>query len=330
MRRAPAHAGSLRGSERLAFMLALAVMAAFVVGLAVTASRHGVGGIGTPTTAAGSRAVPAGSTGSVAARRSGKPARGHAGQPDGSGSAGTFSVSAALSGLLATALQPVARTDKSEISVGVVNESTGAEAVYHPGRLYHSASIVKADILAALLYQHQVARTAISPADDGLATTMIENSNDSAATRLWRAIGRGSGLATANKALLLKHTVPGSAGDWELTRTTVGDQLQLLADLTTEASPLATASREYELRLMANVEPAQRWGVAAAATPGTGEAVKNGWLPDPKLWAINSMGVVQRRGQELLIVVLSKGNPTEAAGIAVARAAALAAAAVMT
>ena len=330
MRRAPAHAGSLRGSERLAFMLALALMAAFVVGLTVTASRHGVGGIGTPTTAAGSRAVPAGSGESASARKSGTSAGGHAGQPDGSASAGTFSVSAALSSLLATALQPVARTDGGEISVGVVNESTGTEALYHADRLYHSASIVKADILAALLYQHQVARTAISPADRALATTMIENSNDSAATRLWRAIGRGSGLAAANKALLLRHTVPGSADDWGLTRTTVGDQLQLLADLTSEASPLAPASRDYELGLMANVAPAQRWGVAAAATPGTGEAVKNGWLPDPKLWAINSMGVIQRRGEELLIVVLSKDNPTEAAGIAVARAAALAAAAVMT
>jgi hypothetical protein len=79
---------------------------------------------------------------------------------------------------------------------------------------------------------------------------------------------------------------------------------------------------------MEDVTQDQAWGVSAAATPGTSFAVKNGWLPDPELWVINSIGVVDHAGQQLLIAVLSDDQPSEEAGIAqvdaVARAAAVA------
>ncbi len=108
------------------------------------------------------------------------------------------------------------------------------------------------------------------------------------------------------------------------------DQLQLLTDLSAGSSPLDAASREFELGLMANVQASQRWGVPAAASPGTGYAVKDGLLPDPRLWVVNSIGIVQRDGQELLIAVLSDGNPDAAAGIERAQLAAVTAARVIT
>ena len=77
---------------------------------------------------------------------------------------------------------------------------------------------------------------------------------------------------------------------------------------------------------MKHVEPDQSWGVTAAATPGTSSAVKNGWLPDPQLWVINSIGVVHYEGQVLLVAVLSDDQPTEAGGIAQVEAAASSAA----
>jgi hypothetical protein len=77
---------------------------------------------------------------------------------------------------------------------------------------------------------------------------------------------------------------------------------------------------------MCHVEPDQAWGVTAAATPRTLAAVKNGWLPDPQLWVVNSIGVIRHDGQVLLVAVLSDDQPTEAGGIAQAKAAAVAAA----
>ena len=80
---------------------------------------------------------------------------------------------------------------------------------------------------------------------------------------------------------------------------------------------------------MEHVEPTQAWGVSAAAQTGT-VAIKNGWLPDPDLWVANSIGVIHRAGQELLVAVLSDDQPSEAAGIRQDEEAAVAAAVAIT
>jgi Beta-lactamase enzyme family len=315
VRRSPAHAGRLRGSERSVFALIFALMVAFVVVITMSAGgSHG----GRPgrMAAASSRTIGV-QGGSVIP----------AGQGGGSDVASSTRQSAALDAQLAAAVQRATRGDSGQIAVGVADVSTGAIAEYRPARHFHTASIVKADILAALLLQHQRSRAQLSNAEASLATAMIEDSDDAAANQLWTAIGGAAGLRAADAALKLVHTVPDPL--WGLTSTTVGDQLQLLRDLTS-ASALDSAGRDYVLGLMANVESGQQWGVPVAATPGTSFAVKDGWLPDPQLWVINSIGVISDHGQELLIVVLSKDNPTESGGIAMAEAAAVAAAGVVT
>lgn len=326
MRRAPAHAGRLRRPERFAFALVLVLMAAFVVGLAVAASGSGGRSIA-GLAAAGSRTVTAGATGAPTAQPAGR--AGAQGAPDGTGSAAT-APSAALDARLAEALRLVTAGARGHVSVGIIDQSTGAEAVYHAGTRYHGAGIVTADILAALLYQQQAARTAMTAQDADLATRMIENGDNAAAAALWTAIGGGSGLAAANRALLLAHTGTGRAGSWAATRTTVSDQLQLLGDLTSGRSPLAAAARDYELGLLSAAPAGQRWGVPAAAVSRSGFAVSDGVLSDHRLWGVNSVGVIQRNGQDLLIAVLSGGSPTKAAGMSLVRAAALAAAQVIT
>ena len=81
---------------------------------------------------------------------------------------------------------------------------------------------------------------------------------------------------------------------------------------------------------MEDVTPDQAWRGSAAATPGSSFAVKNGWLPDPELWVINSIGVIQHAGQQLLVAVLSDDQPSEEVGIAQVDALARAAAEAVT
>jgi hypothetical protein len=90
-------------------------------------------------------------------------------------------------------------------------------------------------------------------------------------------------------------------------------------------SPLTAASRSFELGLMRQVRAGQAWGVPVAATAGTSPAVKNGSRPDPRRWVVNSIGVIRRAGQELLVAVLCDGQPSQAAGIALDQAAVMAA-----
>ena len=234
---------------------------------------------------------------------------------------------------LTAALAPVLRSQTGSLAVGVTDLSTGVTASYHPHELFHTASIVKADILATLQLQLQRQHAGLSLAEQQLATAMIEESDNGAASALWDTIGAAPGLAAANRILGLLRTEPGPGGLWGLTATTVTDQLALLAALASAHSPLTAAARHYELGLMRSVEPGENWGVTAAADPGSRPAVKNGWLPDGSesgLWVINSIGVLRHAGQRLLVAVLSSGQPTEAVGISQVQAATIAAAASVT
>jgi hypothetical protein len=221
---------------------------------------------------------------------------------------------------------------RASMAIAVSYPEEGLTAAYHPHRRFDTASIVKADILGVLLIQHRQAGTPLSEGERELATQMIEDSDNDAATALWDAVGGAVGMETGNAALRLHGIVPGTGGYWGLTTTTVSSELGLLADLTSARPPLPAAARRYELNLMRHVEPAQAWGITAAATAHTRPAVKNGWLPvgPDGQWVINSIGVIRHAGQRLDIVVLSSGQPDETAGIRQAQAAARAAAAAIT
>jgi beta-lactamase class A len=323
--RGPAHAGKLQGWERVVFALVFVVMGGFVAAATIFAARSGHSAAQRPAHLEGSsaRTLSAGSAGTGALQ---PVAQG--GSADGRAQRG--SLDTILNGRLAAALRPVVTRDHGHIAVGVIDASTGAEALYDSRRSFRTASIAKTDILAALLLRAQQAGTSLTNQQAELAAPMIEESDDQAADDLWRMLGAGPELAAANTRLGLAHTVARRSRSWSLTGTTVADQLRLLSDLISAASPLNAASRDYELGLMEDVVPSQQWGVSAAASPGTVFAVKDGWLPDRDQWVINSVGVVVHDGQRLLIAILSNDQQSEAAGIAADSAAARAAARVVT
>jgi hypothetical protein len=66
---------------------------------------------------------------------------------------------------------------------------------------------------------------------------------------------------------------------------------------------------------MAHVELGQRWGVTAGAPAKVTVHVKNGWLPYPKRWNINSIGTFTGTGIGYQITMLTSGNPSMAYGI---------------
>jgi hypothetical protein len=288
MRRPPAHAGRLPPWERLAIALVLLAMAGFIIMIVIPA-----GGQHPPSPKASSRHTPAPAVAGEGATPS-----------------GLLPAPAAWENQrLAAALAPVLRGGRS-LAVGVVDGRAGG--TYGGDRVFHAASIVRADILAALLLQRQRAGTAMTGPQRDLAAKMIENGDAAAAAALWNAIGRAAGLATANRLLRLGHTTPGDT--WQLTSTTVDDQLWLLTDLTSPGSPLLPASRSYELGLLRHVEAP--WGITAAAAPGSSPAVADGSLLDGgAAWVTDSIGVIFGHGRQTLIAVLSDGQPTEDAGI---------------
>ncbi|GCD93671.1 serine hydrolase [Embleya hyalina] len=202
------------------------------------------------------------------------------------------------------------------LSVAILDPADGTIAGYREDRAYVTASIVKVDILAALLLRAGHDDRTLTAAERATAEAMIENSDNDAADTLWSAVGGAAGLRAANAVLGLTETEPAGAS-WGLTTTTAADQVRLLAAITTADSPLDADSRAYIADLMTSVEDDQTWGVSVAADPATTPALKNGWLPRDAtgLWVINSIGQITHAGRPLLIAVLSDDQPTMDEGV---------------
>jgi hypothetical protein len=231
------------------------------------------------------------------------------------------------------AVKPIAAKAAGQVSVAVADLTTGVSAGYGAaGHSFVTASIVKADILAALLLQTQQAGHHLTTQEKTWAGTMIRNSDNAAADALYNRIGQAAGLNRANRTFGLTATKGGSGGRWGLTTTNAQDQLALLRTVFGDDSVLSSASRTYLRTLMGQVEADQDWGVSAAGDPKAESMLKNGWLPRTAtgLWVINSIGMVQNDGHRMLVAVLSDGNRTQAGGISLIESVAAAAADALT
>ncbi|MFB7108327.1 serine hydrolase [Streptomyces sp. NPDC056291] len=209
------------------------------------------------------------------------------------------------------------------VTVGVAVRRLGSEAsVGYGDAVFHTASIVKVDILAALLLGAQDAGRRLTARERTYAAAMIESSDNDSASALWRDIGGADGLNAVNERFGLTRTTGGDGPRWGLTRTTAADQLVLLGQVFGARSELNEASRTYLQGLMGRIVPGQDWGVSAA--DGSGWALKNGWMPRDTtgLWVVNSIGRVTAGGDGYLVAALSSGNPTKEQGIALVEEAA--------
>ena len=200
------------------------------------------------------------------------------------------------------------------IAIRVEDARTGAECRYNEGHRSHSASVVKATTLAALLYWRQRTRTSLTSKEKHEATLMIENSDNNAATYLWNEVGH-SRLNQFIKAAAMTETELSPDGYWGLSEITARDELQLTRLLTEHNSVLTDSARGYELNLMNHVVPYQRWGVPAGAPGELTVYVKNGWLNDPVRWVINSIGAIGGHERDYKMAILTHGDPGEQYGI---------------
>ncbi|WKE67983.1 hypothetical protein [Streptomyces sp. WP-1] len=219
----------------------------------------------------------------------------------------------------APAPTPPAPVPDPHATVAVLDLDAGAATPVIQGedRTYDTASIVKVDILAALLLKAQDERRALTDEERGHAEPMIRQSDNDSADALWKEIGRDAGLTAANERLGLISTTAGTGGRWGLTRTTASDQIRLLRAVFDDGAegPLTPGSRAYVRTLMSEVLPEQSWGVSAVDAAGA--ELKNGWLQRSTtgLWDVNSIGEVTLGGHRCLVAVLSDGSASMDDGV---------------
>jgi beta-lactamase class A len=129
---------------------------------------------------------------------------------------------------------------------------------------------------------------------------MITQSDNSAADRLFKIIGRNETVVSIASRYGLANTTTGGA--WGTIMTNAGDQALLLNQVVgTAESPLPEAQRVILRDLMTRVNPEQAWGAGSAGgiPLNWSAAVKNGWYlsvagdrPPVGLWRINTTGFV--------------------------------------
>src|ERR1700691_3694443 len=140
------------------------------------------------------------------------------------------------------------------MTAAVYDMRTGQTWTLGGTRPQAEASVVKLDILEALLARDP---GGLPAADQPVATQMIEDSDNDAATSLWYAAGGATGIGAYDSAAGLEHTTPSScvqcAGfawpGWGLTTTTPADQLRLLRQLVGPGTLLSSSGKTYALSL---------------------------------------------------------------------------------
>jgi hypothetical protein len=200
------------------------------------------------------------------------------------------------------------------VTAAVYNVATGATYTYHNGYHDRTASLVKVDILADLLYESQHSGRALTAKQEALASSMIEASDDKAATKLWAEIGGRDAIDSFNALIGFKSTIP--SWSWGDISTTPLDQLQLLKAIALPNAILTTASRDYEIDLMEHVIGGQQFGVGWGSPAHAVVAMKDGWYDEiPTGWQVNTTGFVQYQGRFYLVTIMTASDPDETYGI---------------
>jgi hypothetical protein len=245
-------------------------------------------------------------------------------EPTGQPTAGAAAATSAdpHAGPFSTAVTGYLTGRAGTVAAAIYDVSTGQTWTLGTGSPQATGSLVKVDILQALLARRP---SGLPAADRARARSMIENNDNAPATTLWNQAGRAAGLRSYNASVGLLQTTPSAclvcAGfawpGWGLTTTTPTDQLLLLRALI-NGPLLSPVGRGYALSLMENVEPDQRWGVSAGVPPGARVALKSAWVPLTPAdtdWQINSEGWISGDGRDYLVAILTTGNPDEQYGI---------------
>jgi hypothetical protein len=202
---------------------------------------------------------------------------------------------------------------RSAVGLSVADQGLDLSCALRQGSHFDAASVIKVTIISALLLK-EGGSAHLTAAQRSLAWTMITQSNDTSATKLWNEAGM-AGMQRFLDRAGMTHTVLSYA--WGLTALTAQDEVTLLRLLTSPGPVLDTASRDYVLYLMAHVVAGQRWGTPDGVPSGVTVHVKNGWLPYPTGadWHINSIGAFAGPGTSYQMAVLTSGNPSMTYGV---------------
>ena len=204
------------------------------------------------------------------------------------------------------AAERFAKSRSTEVSFAVYDMRNRLSA--HEGSHgYVMASTFKVMLLAAYLRQDSVDNRALTDGERRLLGPMIRESANSNATQVRDMLGR-----RPIESLAAAAGMGGFAWNdiWGYCRATPRDGARLMRRL---PGLLPDRHRAYALRLLENIIPRQRWGVAHVRPPGWELAFKGGW--GLRGFDVEHQVALLRHGRRSIgVSVLTQGNPSRPYG----------------
>jgi hypothetical protein len=196
-----------------------------------------------------------------------------------------------------------ARKRGGTVSFAVV-DTEGALIARDAGRLYPSASVVKAMLLVAELRRLDEQGLELDAGTAELLHAMVTWSDNDAADAVYARVG-DPGLTAVAEAAGLRHFQV--AGHWGNAQVAAGDMARLFSRM---RELLPRAHRATGLELLASVVPSQRWGLPRAASGAWRVYFKGGWRATGSGELVHQAGLLEDGRRTLSIAVLTDAQPS--------------------
>jgi beta-lactamase class A len=197
-----------------------------------------------------------------------------------------------------------ARRRGGQVSIAVV-DTKGRMRTRQGGRLYPSASVVKAMLLVAELRRLRQQGLSLDPVTQDLLEAMITYSDNNAADAIYQRVGDPGLVAIAQSARMRRFTV---AGYWGNAQVTAADLAHFFSRL---RRMLPRLHRRTGLRLLASVIPEQSWGVPRAARGSWTVYFKGGWRATDSGELVHQAAWLRDGDRDLAIAVLTDAQPSQ-------------------
>jgi Beta-lactamase enzyme family len=190
------------------------------------------------------------------------------------------------------------------VSFAVV-DTEGRMLTRQGGRLFASASVVKAMLLVAELRRLAESALPLDPLTEDLLEAMIAWSDNDAADAIYARVGDPGLIAVAEAANMRRFAVAGYWGNAQVTAADLAHFFSRVQRL------LPREHRRAGLRLLASVVPGQRWGLPKAAARGSWTVYfKGGWRETDSGELVHQAGWLKDGERELTIAVLTDAQPS--------------------
>jgi hypothetical protein len=163
-------------------------------------------------------------------------------------------------------------------------------------------------LMLAYLRQGDVSDRPLTDADKDLLAPMIKRSANGPASTIYERVGAGALYELARKAGMKGFS---TNPVWGSSHITALGQAKLLFEI---ERFIPARHRTYAMHLLADIIPAQRWGIPPAVPKGFKVHFKGGWAPEAGGWKINQVALIRDGERRTSLAVLTRGNPSQGYG----------------